>query len=641
MCDVPVEFDQERTRLWQADVDAVQGLMRELQFRNVVDRMGFLDTSGREDAEALEVEPAVVTDAESARPLVEQLTGAERVAVFPYTRGSSWSVELLGLGLAWGDETAYVSLDGEGGALDELKGWLEDDAAGKAAFDSKELHSALESREVALRGIEADLLLAAYVATPSAIPRTLDDLVFRRKGLEVEPALPDAQAAGGLMRPDAEDVAVPAALRAALALGLADEMEAEIDDLKLTELLHDVEMPLALVLSEMERRGIRLDAGALSELSREMAEEIAELQSGIYSDAGHEFNVNSPKQLGAVLFEELGLPAGRRTKTGYSTASGVLEELVDDNPIVGRVLEYRELSKLKSTYIDSLPSLAHPSTGRLHTTFNQAGTATGRLSSANPNLQNIPIRTERGREIRRAFVAGREGWTLLAIDYSQIDLRVLAHISEDAAMCEAFANGHDIHSSTAASLHDVPLDAVTEDMRRLAKTTNFGIVYGISAQGLASRTEFSRGEAAKFIETYFATYPGVKAYMDSTIAQAHERGYVETLFQRRRYLPELNSRAFHERAAAERMAINMPIQGTTADIMKVAMVKLDRAIRDDGFAARMLLQVHDDLLFELPTEELADFAGVARELMTHAVPLQVPLAVDAKAGPNWRDMREL
>ena len=641
VCDVPVEFDQERTRLWQADVDAVQGLMRELQFRNVVDRMGFLDTSGREDAEALEVEPAVVTDAESARPLVEQLTGAERVAVFPYTRGSSWSVELLGLGLAWGDETAYVSLDGEGGALDELRGWLEDDATGKAAFDSKELHSALESREVALRGIEADLLLAAYVATPSAIPRTLDDLVFRRKGLEVEPALPDAQAAGGLMRPDAEDVAVPAALRAALALGLADEMEAEIDDLKLTELLHDVEMPLALVLSEMERRGIRLDAGALSELSREMAEEIAELQSGIYSDAGHEFNVNSPKQLGTVLFEELGLPAGRRTKTGYSTASGVLEELVDDNPIVGRVLEYRELSKLKSTYIDSLPSLAHPSTGRLHTTFNQAGTATGRLSSANPNLQNIPIRTERGREIRRAFVAGREGWTLLAIDYSQIDLRVLAHISEDAAMCEAFANGHDIHSSTAASLHDVPLDAVTEDMRRLAKTTNFGIVYGISAQGLASRTEFSRGEAAKFIETYFATYPGVKAYMDSTIAQAHERGYVETLFQRRRYLPELNSRAFHERAAAERMAINMPIQGTTADIMKVAMVKLDRAIRDDGFAARMLLQVHDDLLFELPTEELADFAGVARELMTHAVPLQVPLAVDAKAGPNWRDMREL
>ncbi|MCY3957243.1 MAG: DNA polymerase I [Chloroflexi bacterium] len=641
VCDVPVEFDQERTRLWQADVDAVQGLMRELQFRNVVDRMGFLDTSGREDAEALEVEPAVVTDAESARPLVEQLTGAERVAVFPYTRGSSWSVELLGLGLAWGDETAYVSLDGEGGALDELKGWLEDDAAGKAAFDSKELHSALESREVALWGIEADLLLAAYVATPSAIPRTLDDLVFRRKGLEVEPALPDAQAAGGLMRPDAEDVAVPAALRAALALGLADEMEAEIDDLKLTELLHDVEMPLALVLSEMERRGIRLDAGALSELSREMAEEIAELQSGIYADAGHEFNVNSPKQLGTVLFEELGLPAGRRTKTGYSTASGVLEELVDDNPIVGRVLEYRELSKLKSTYIDSLPSLAHPSTGRLHTTFNQAGTATGRLSSANPNLQNIPIRTERGREIRRAFVAGREGWTLLAIDYSQIDLRVLAHISEDAAMCEAFANGHDIHSSTAASLHDVPLDAVTEDMRRLAKTTNFGIVYGISAQGLASRTEFSRGEAAKFIETYFATYPGVKAYMDSTIAQAHERGYVETLFQRRRYLPELNSRAFHERAAAERMAINMPIQGTTADIMKVAMVKLDRAIRDDGFAARMLLQVHDDLLFELPTEELDDFAGVARELMTHAVPLQVPLAVDAKAGPNWRDMREL
>ena len=641
VCDAPVAFDAERTRLWQADVPALHGLMRELQFRNVVERMRFLETSAQVEAEELEVEPRLVQEAEGARVLAEELAGAERVAVFPYVRGASWSVELLGLGLAWGDQTAYVSLDGEAGPLEALRDWLEDAKAGKVAFDSKALHQALAARGVELRGVDADLLLAAYVATPSAIPGTLDDLAFRRRGIEVEPALPDPQVAGGLMRPDPEDVAVPAALRAALALALAEEMDAEIDDLKLTELLHDVEMPLALVLSEMERRGIRLDGGALGELSREMGEEIAELQSAIYADVGHEFNVNSPKQLGKVLFDELGLPAGRKTKTGYSTASGVLEGLVDANPIAGRVLEYRELSKLKSTYIDTLPDLAHPSTGRLHTTFNQAGTATGRLSSANPNLQNIPIRTARGREIRRAFVAEREGWTLLAIDYSQIDLRVLAHISEDAAMCKAFANGHDIHAATAASLHEVGLDEVTEDMRRLAKTTNFGIVYGISAQGLASRTEFSRREAATFIETYFATYPGVKTYMDSTIADAHERGYVETLFQRRRYLPELQSRAFHERAAAERMAINMPIQGTTADIMKVAMVKLDRAIREEGFAARMLLQVHDDLLFELPSEELDDFAGVARELMTKAVPLHVPLAVDAKAGPNWRDLAEI
>ena len=639
--DAPVEFDAERTRLWQADVPALHGLMRELQFRNVVERMRFLETSAQVEADELEVEPRLVQDAEGARALAEELAGTERVAVFPYTRGSSWSVELLGLGLAWGDQTAYVSLDGEAAPLEALRDWLENAKAGKVAFDSKALHQALAARGVELRGVDADLLLAAYVATPSAIPRTLDDLAFRRRGIEVGPGLPDPQVAGGLMRPDPEEVAVPAALRAALALALAEEMDAEIDELKLTELLHEVEMPLALVLSEMERRGIRLDGGALGELSREMGEEIAELQSAIYADAGREFNVNSPKQLGKVLFDELGLPAGRKTKTGYSTASGVLEGLVDANPIAGRVLEYRELSKLKSTYIDTLPDLAHPTTGRLHTTFNQAGTATGRLSSANPNLQNIPIRTARGREIRRAFVAEREGWTLLAIDYSQIDLRVLAHISEDTAMCRAFANGHDIHAATAASLHDVSLDEVTEDMRRLAKTTNFGIVYGISAQGLASRTEFSRREAATFIETYFATYPGVKTYMDSTIADAHERGYVETLFHRRRYLPELNSRAFHERAAAERMAINMPIQGTTADIMKVAMVKLDRAIREEGFAAQMLLQVHDDLLFELPSEELDDFAGVARELMTTAVPLHVPLAVDAKAGGNWRDMEEI
>ena len=255
---------------------------------------------------------------------------------------------------------------------------------------------------------------------------------------------------------------------------------------------------------------------------------------------------------------------------------------MDANPIAGRVLEYRELSKLKSTYIDTLPDLAHPTTGRLHTTFNQAGTATGRLSSANPNLQNIPIRTARGREIRRAFVAERADWTLLAIDYSQIDLRVLAHISEDAAMCQAFANGHDIHAATAASLHKVALDDVTEDMRRLAKTTNFGIVYGISAQGLASRTEFSRREAATFIETYFATYPGVKTYMDSTIEEAHARGYVETLFQRRRYLPELNSRAFHERGGGRADGDQHADPGHDRRHHEVAMVKLDRAIRDEG-----------------------------------------------------------
>ena len=316
VCDVPVAFDAERTRLWQADVEAVQALMRELQFRNVAERMGFLQTSAQVEDDELEVEPVLVQDAEDAQALAEQLAGAARVAVFPYVRGASWSAELLGLGLAWGGETAYVSLDGEAGPLDELRAWLEDAQAAKAAFDSKALHHALATRGVSLRGVEADLLLAAYVATPSAIPRTLDDLAFRRRGVEVEPALPDAQAAGGLMRPDPEAAAVPAALRAALALALADEMDAEIDDLKLTELLHDVEMPLALVLSDMEGRGIKLDAGALGDLSREMAEEIAELQSGIYADAGHEFNVNSPKQLGTVLFEELGLPAGRRTKTG-------------------------------------------------------------------------------------------------------------------------------------------------------------------------------------------------------------------------------------------------------------------------------------------------------------------------------------
>jgi DNA polymerase-1 len=640
--DAPVVFEPQKAKLWQPDSEAVRSLLRELQFRNLAERMTFLDGSVSEPVFDLpDVAPEIIDNPADAKMLAGQLANAERSSIVPCVRSSSGVVELLGFGVAWMNKTAYVPTGNADDTLEELRSWLESKASDKVTFDSKLLYRALMNKGICLRGVTNDLLLAAYIATPNAVPKSIDDLLFRRRGVELESDLPPPPPVGSFEQLEASVVAQPAALRAAIVLGMAHELGVHIKDLNLTSLLQDMELPIARILGDMERRGITLDSEVLRELSWTMAKEISELESAIYEDAGREFNVNSPKQLGAVLFEDLGLPVGRKTKTGYSTASGVLEELVDIHPVVSRVLKFRELSKLRSTYVDALPELVSLTTGRLHTTFNQAGTTTGRLSSSSPNLQNIPIRTSRGREIRRAFVAKDVGWSLLAIDYSQIDLRVLAHISEDPAMCQAFIDGHDIHSATAALLHNVAIDQVSDEMRRLAKTTNFGIVYGISARGLASQTGLSLKEAGVFIENYFATYPGVQAYMEATVEKAHDRGYVETLFNRRRYLPELKSRAFNERAAAERMAINMPIQGTTADIMKMAMVRVDQSVTAENLGGRMLLQVHDDLLFEVPSAELERFSRVACKHMTSAVELRIPLAVEAKAGPNWRDMQEL
>ncbi len=642
VCDVPVQFEPQKAKLWQPDSEAVRGLLHELEFRNLADRLTFLDGSEPEPVFALpNVAPKIIDDTAEARALVQQLMDAERASIFPCVRSSAGAVELLGLAVAWTDETAYIPIATSGVILDEFRPWLEAKDSDKVTFDSKLLYRAFFNRGIFLSGVTNDLFLAAYIATPNATPKSLEDLVFRRCGVEVDADLPQPPPVGSFDQLNPSDVAYPAALRAALVLLMAQELAVQIVDLNLTSLLQKMELPVARILGDMERRGITLDGEVLRQLSLAMTKEVHELQSEIYVDAGREFNINSPKQLGSVLFEELGLPVGRKTKTGYSTASGVLEELVEVHPIVSRVLKFRELSKLRSTYVDALPDLVSPITGRVHTTFNQAGTTTGRLSSSRPNLQNIPIRTARGREIRQAFVAKDKDWSLLTVDYSQIDLRVLAHISQDPAMCQAFIDGHDIHSATAARLHNVPLDQVTDEMRRLAKTTNFGIVYGISARGLASQTGLSFKEAGAFIENYFAMYPGVQAYMDATIEEAHDRGYVETLFNRRRYLPELKSRAFNERAAAERMAINMPIQGTTADIMKMAMVRVDQAITAENLSGRMILQVHDDLLFEVPSSELKQFSRVACDRMTSAVDLRIPLAVDAKAGPNWRDMKQL
>jgi DNA polymerase-1 len=388
----------------------------------------------------------------------------------------------------------------------------------------------------------------------------------------------------------------------------------------------------------MERSGVALDIELLRQMSHRLGEQLMKLEVEIYNAVGHRFNINSPQQLGSVLFQELKLPLGRKTKGGYSTGASVLEEFRGIHPIIEFILDYRQLAKLKSTYTDALPSLINPKTGRVHTSFNQTRTATGRLSSSEPNLQNIPVRGELGKQVRQAFITPF-GSRLVAGDYSQIDLRALAHLSQDESLLSAFRRDEDIHGATAAQVFGVDASQVTPDMRRVAKTVNFGVIYGMSDYGLEQATELSREESAQFIASYFERYPGVKQYLESTKEQARKSGYVQTLLGRRRSIPEINSSNRQVREAAERMAINMPVQGTSADIIKVAMVNLHREMQKRQLKSKMLLQVHDELVLEVPEDELEEIRQLVPEIMSTAVELSVPLKVDMKTGNNWGEMR--
>ena len=409
----------------------------------------------------------------------------------------------------------------------------------------------------------------------------------------------------------------------------------------LWDLYTNVEMPLVPVLVQMERWGVALDTSVLAAMSRDLGAKMGELESAIYSNVGHHFNINSTQQLGQVLFDDLGLPHGRRTKNGYSTDQSVLDGLRGAHPIVEHILEYRQLTKLKSTYIDALPALVNPHTKRVHTSFNQTGAATGRVSSNDPNLQNIPVRTELGRQVRTAFVAPA-GSHLMSADYSQVELRVLAHLSRDQGLIDAFMADEDIHNATASTVFGVAPEDVTSDHRRIAKVVNFGIVYGLSSFGLSQAIPgMSRAEADTFIQTYFDRYPGIQGYIKKTLREGQEKGYVETLLGRRRYMPELLNANAQVRQAAERVAINMPVQGTAADVIKVAMIKLHKVMQDRELRSKMILQVHDELLFEVPDAELQEMERLVPEMMSTALELIVPVKVEVKVGANWGVLREV
>lgn len=414
---------------------------------------------------------------------------------------------------------------------------------------------------------------------------------------------------------------------------------AKLEEEKLTHLMDTIELPLVEVLASMEQNGVYVNRAHLAEKTEEVADRLQKIEAAIYEMAGHDFNLNSPKQLGVVLFEELGLPVRKKTKTGYSTNAEVLESLRFEHPIVEQILAYRLWSKLKSTYLDGITGLIRTDTGRVHTSFNQTVTATGRLSSSDPNLQNIPVRTEEGRMIRALFEPGEGYDYLLSADYSQIELRLLAHMSGDENFIDAFKRGQDIHARTAAEVFGIPLEEVTPDLRRHAKAVNFGIVYGISDFGLARNLHISRKEAGDYISRYFERYPGVRAFMDKVVAEAHETGYVTTMFGRRRELPAIKSRNFNQRMLAERMAMNTPIQGTAADVIKLAMIAAFRKLKEAGLKSRILLQVHDELVLEVKESELETVQAILHEAMEHVVSLSVPLSIDVHWGRNWAEAK--
>jgi DNA polymerase-1 len=413
-----------------------------------------------------------------------------------------------------------------------------------------------------------------------------------------------------------------------------NQAAAELDERALRRIYDDIERPLVPVLAGMERDGIRVEPSRLEAFAKELERNLDNLTREIHELAGEPFTIASPKQLAQVLFEKLKLPAIRRTKTGYSTDADVLTELALTHPLPGKVLEHRTLSKLKGTYADALPVLVNPATGRIHTTFNQLVAATGRLSSQDPNLMNIPIRTELGRRIREAFVP-REGWTFVAADYSQIELRILAHLSGEPAIIESFQRGEDIHTRTACEVFKIEPAAVTSLQRTIAKSANYAILYGVSAFGLSQATKIDQKEAQRYIDAYFAAHPRVRAFIDRTLAEGRDRGYVATLLGRRRYLPDLRSGNPVARNAAERMAMNAPVQGTASDMIKIAMVRMHAALAENRLASRMLLQVHDELLFESPPDEVETVAALARVIMEAALPLAVPVVVDVKTGTDW------
>ena len=606
----------------------------------------------------------VVDSPAALEALSKRLKDAARIAfdVEP-TSTNAMRAELVGISLAVEPgEGFYVPVghrpEFAGGpqlpldqVIQALRQPLIDPDKAKVGHNLKYDYILLARQGLRVSPLSFDTMLAEWLCNPASRNLGLKNLAWARLGAvmtENEELIGSGRDQRTMDEVPIAKVAPYAVADAEICLRLLPVLEGELVEKQQLSLFHDVEMPQIPVLAEMEIAGVGLDLDFLATFSDGLAKRLATIESEIYSKAGHEFNVNSTQQLSAVLFDELGMKPPdrtRRTASGhYSTAAAVLIELRQAHPIVELILEQREIAKLKSTYADSLQAQMNPETGRVHTSYNPTGSVTGRLASSDPNLQNIPIRSEIGRQVRQAFVAA-EGHLLLGVDYSQIELRIVAHMADDQAMIQAFRDDQDIHATTAAAVFSVPIGDVSSEMRRRAKAVNFGLIYGMSAFGLSRSTDLTLAEAEDFVKAYFERFPGVKGYLERTRQQAVERGYVETLLGRRRYFPQLakGARGVSEvaRARAFREAVNAPIQGSAADIIKLAMMRLPESISEAGLGVRMLMQVHDELVFECPEVAIAPAAGLVGEIMQHAFKLKVPLKTDAKAGINWAKMKPI
>jgi len=605
---VPIEFELQGLTTNEPDITELRGIYKELEFTSLLKEVGPLDDSHTRDYQT-------ITTREDLQAYVDAIPAEAAVAVAVHAAGEQ-ELPLTMVGIAWkpGEARAFSTE-----YLDVARTLLESEERKKIAHDVKSVVLALQKYGIDARGFTHDVMLYAFLLSADPGGCSAESLAARLLDRRLSAA---------------------AEQQADCSLTLAERFSTDVDTQELREVYRTIDLPLSYTLARMERTGIRIEPAALGSLGERMDTELQRLSKEIFDLAGKPFNINSPQQLGKVLFEDLNLPAPVRYGKGktISTAADVLESLAEEHEIARKVLEYRQLSKLKGTYVDALPLLIDPYTGRLHTTFNQAGAATGRLSSSNPNLQNIPIKTELGREIRAAFVPN-EGWKLVVADYSQIELRLLAHMSGDPLLVEAFRRGEDIHTRTAAEVFRVGPLMVTPEMRRRAKAVNFGIVYGQTPFGLAATLGIERKEAEEYIHSYFELNKGVRRWLDATIAEVRGSGVARTLFGRKRPIPDINSRNPNARGFAERTAVNTPLQGTAADLIKLAMIRLDAILEERKLKTRMLLQVHDELVLESPPEEVEEAAQLVKQEMENVHKLNVPLVVDTGVGDNWRDAK--
>ncbi|OXS60679.1 DNA polymerase I [Bacillus sp. V-88] len=628
--EAPIEVTVEELNYDGWDEVKLKEVYRDLGFNSLLEKVG----------ESVQEEPQELDDI--SFEVVETITGEH------LTSESSLYIEMLEENYHLG-KVIGMSLHNENGTIfftletalnsEAFKKWAEDGSKSKNVYNSKETVVALKRQGIDIKGIGFDLLLASYIINPS---ESSEDFASIAKG-HGQPSIESDEAVygkGAKQKVPSTDVLSEHLARKAFILqDLKETCIKELEENDLYELYMELELPLALILAEMEFTGVKVDQDRLMTMKEELALRLEELEKNIHELAGESFNINSPKQLGVILFEKLGLPVVKKTKTGYSTSADVLEKLQSKHEIIDHILHYRQLGKLQSTYLEGLLKVVHKDSSKIHTRFNQALTQTGRLSSTDPNLQNIPIRLEEGRKIRQAFIPSEKGWVMFAADYSQIELRVLAHIAGDEKLVEAFRNDMDIHTKTAMDVFGVEKEEVTSNMRRHAKAVNFGIVYGISDYGLSQSLDITRKEAGEFIKKYLESFPGVKEYMDDIVQDAKQKGYVTTLMNRRRYLPEITSRNFNLRSFAERTAMNTPIQGSAADIIKKAMIDMAARLKEEKLQTRMLLQVHDELIFEAPEDEIETLKKIVPEVMENAMELEVPLKVDYSYGQTWYDAK--